>query len=506
MKKIISVFLIIGVLFTIFSVTAFADTNILPESGTLCENVYYTFNKDTGLLTLSGTGEIDPAPYIWDNLDTGEGGIIWPSFSNHQEIKKVVFENGYSHITPGLFYNCKNIKSIVIPQTVAIIDIAFAHCDNISHIEVDSNNAVFDSRNNCNAIIETNSNMLCLACKSSIIPNTVTSIRAGAYCSCQQWDRIELPNRITNISKNAFQSTKVNTVILPKSLKTIEENAFLDSNIKYVYYAGSAIEWKKIIIKKDYIPGYSNRFYFEEDICKPNEICNAIIHFNYNPSLNHKYSSARTVAPTGNEVGYTWYRCTCGAIAKTDFKAPTGVRVNLRYTARSENAVKLTWNPVPGVDGYQLSIYGGRLNKTINVKTNSYLLKNLSPATCYSFTVRFYKKADNGLNYSSRWSKSLCVPTLPHKSYVQKFIPAKNTIGAIWKQVDGVTGYQIQVGKKANFSDARTYTFTGAKTLKYTFKKLTPKTGYYFRIRTFKFMDESYHFSLWSRTYKVKTK
>ena len=410
MKKAISVIIVIGILLSMLCVTSFAD-NTLPESGTLCENINYTFDQTTGVLTLSGTGEIDPPRYVvWDDI-SGIGGLVYPSFSNHPEIKKVVFSDGYLYITPTLLSGCKNLD----------------------------------------------------------------------------------------------------TLILPKSLKTIEENAFLDSNIKYVYYAGSASNWKAVKIEKDCIrynviddDGVWGDLF--NDRYQLNTIYKTILHFNYNSAVSHRYGAAKQVSATGNHVGYTGYRCICGEIAKTDFKAPTGVRVNLRYTARSEHAVKLTWNPVPGVDGYQLSFFKGGLEKTINVKTNSYLLKSLSPATCYSFTIRFYKKADNGLNYSSRWSKSLCVPTLPHKSYVQKFIPAKNTIGAIWKQVDGVTGYQLQVGKKANFSDARTYTFTGAKTLKYTFKKLTPKTGYYFRIRTFKFMDESYHFSLWSRTYKVKTK
>ncbi len=500
MKKIISVFLIIGILFTIFSVTAFADTDILPESGTLCENIHYTFEKDSGLLTLSGTGEINVSQYAKN-----------PSFTNHPEIKHVVFSDGYRHITSLLFDNCENLISVFIPSTVVKIDVAFFNCNSLSSITVDKNNTVYDSRNQCNAIIETASNTLWTACKNTSIPNTITSIAQSAFYTCQEWEHVVIPDSITTIPKNFFQYRKLHAITLPKTLKFIGENAFYESGLKFVYYEGDVNNWKNIKIEKDFIP-YSideTNVWFEPILdtrSLPNTVNNTILHFNYNPSLNHKYSSARIVAPTGNEVGYTWYRCTCGEIAKTDFKAPTGVRVNLRYTARSETAVKLTWNPVPGVDGYQLSIYGGRLDKTINVKTNSYLLKNLSPATCYYFTVRFYKKADNGLNYSSRWSKSLCVPTLPHKSYVQKFIPAKNTIGAIWKQVDGVTGYQIQVGKKANFSDARTYTFTGAKTLKYTFKKLTPKTGYYFRIRTFKFMDESYHFSLWSRTYKVKTK
>ena len=414
MKKTISILLIIALFATAFPFYSFSAE--LPESGDMGESVYFTFDKESGLLTLSGTGE----------SCTG-------SFSGNQSITRVVIKEGFTTIPSRFFMFCKNLTSV------------------------------------------------------------------------------ELPSTLTAIGENAFRETRIVSVTLQKELSFIRQNAFLNSSLKYINYTGSANDWKKIKIEKDVIRynefGYDDTGWFWfEDQYMPNTACSAVLHFEYNPALSHSYTGTRVIPATGYRLGYTLHQCTCGKQAKSDYVRPAGVKVNLRYTARSENAVKLTWNSVPGVDGYQLSIFGGRLDKTINVKTNSYLFKNLSPATCYYYSVRFYKKADNGLNYSSPWSKSLCAPTLPHASYVQKFIPAKNTIGTVWKQVNGVTGYQLQIATKANFSNARTYTFTGAKTLKYAFKHLSPKTLYFIRIRSYSFMDETNHFSVWSRTYKVKTK
>ena len=49
---------------------------------------------------------------------------------------------------------------------------------------MEDGNPVYDSRNNCNAIIETATNTLHSGCKTTIIPNSVTSIGAWAFMYC----------------------------------------------------------------------------------------------------------------------------------------------------------------------------------------------------------------------------------------------------------------------------------------------------------------------------------
>ena len=75
------------------------------------------------------------------------------------------------------FGDCINLTTLNIPSSVTTIgDQAFRGCYNLSSISVQNGNTIYDSRNNCNAIIETSSNKLILGCKNTIIPSTVTEI------------------------------------------------------------------------------------------------------------------------------------------------------------------------------------------------------------------------------------------------------------------------------------------------------------------------------------------
>ena len=65
-------------------------------------------------------------------------------------------------------------------------------------------NVIYDSRNNSNAIIETETNTLITGCTNTIIPNTVTCIRSGAFSDQVNMTSITIPNSITNIENTAF--------------------------------------------------------------------------------------------------------------------------------------------------------------------------------------------------------------------------------------------------------------------------------------------------------------
>lgn len=94
----------------------------------------------------------------------------------------------------------KNISSIAYN---GVLGGMFGRNLNLSIIVVDNANTVYDDRNNCNAIIETATNKLMFGCKTTIIPDTVTSI-----------------------GKNAFYLVPIIHVVIPASVKTIENQAF----------------------------------------------------------------------------------------------------------------------------------------------------------------------------------------------------------------------------------------------------------------------------------------
>jgi hypothetical protein len=103
----------------------------------------------------------------------------------------------------------------------------FNYCYDLHSIVVESGNPVYDSRNNCNAIIETASGKLIAGCKATIIPDGVTSIADYAFAGCRALSSIVIPNTVTSIGKEAFKDcTSLISITIPKSVTHIGENAF----------------------------------------------------------------------------------------------------------------------------------------------------------------------------------------------------------------------------------------------------------------------------------------
>ena len=133
--------------------------------------------------------------------------------------------NTISHL---MFYLTK-LESIVIPNSVtSIASDAFSSCDCLTSIKVNNNN-VYDSRNDCNAIIESSSNSLIAGCKNTIIPNSVNSIGNGAFSYCNGLTSITIPSNVTSIGWGAFQNCTGLTTIVSE----IENPFAIDDDVFY---------------------------------------------------------------------------------------------------------------------------------------------------------------------------------------------------------------------------------------------------------------------------------
>ena len=97
------------------------------------------------------------------------------------------------------------MTSVTIPNSVMSIEgFAFGGCSGLIAITVDAGNKKYDSRNNCNAIIETASNTLIAGCKNTIIPSSVTVIGEGAFLNCSGLTSVTIPSGVTSIGNDAF--------------------------------------------------------------------------------------------------------------------------------------------------------------------------------------------------------------------------------------------------------------------------------------------------------------
>ncbi|MBO7491674.1 MAG: leucine-rich repeat domain-containing protein [Bacteroidales bacterium] len=144
------------------------------------------------------------------------------------DLCNLVIPDSVTEIGDDAFGGCFSLKSIFIPKSVTKIgDGAFTGTNNLSSIIVSEDNPIYDSREDCNALIETATNTLLWGCNNTIIPNTVTRIRAMAFYECTGLTSIEIPNSVETIEENTFyMCEKLQHVIISDSVETIEEDAF----------------------------------------------------------------------------------------------------------------------------------------------------------------------------------------------------------------------------------------------------------------------------------------
>lgn len=141
----------------------------------------------------------------------------------------LVLGNGVTSIGAWAFNSCDGLTGVLnIPSNVASIgEDAFVYCK-FEGIVVDPENPNFDSRNDCNAIIETSTNELTTGCKNTVIPNSVTVIGNNAFKGITGMTSIEIPNSVVSIGDNAFAFCfdLTGDLVIPNSVETIGESAF----------------------------------------------------------------------------------------------------------------------------------------------------------------------------------------------------------------------------------------------------------------------------------------
>ncbi len=143
------------------------------------------------------------------------------------------------------FNRCSGLTSVTIPASVTSIgDYVFNDCSNLATITVETSNTVYNSRNGCNAIIETSSNKLIAGCKNTTIPASVTSIGNYAFYGCSGLTSITIPASVTSIAYSAFFGCSgLATVTVYAPSCTLGFNAFSAcGNLKNIYVFSDLVD------------------------------------------------------------------------------------------------------------------------------------------------------------------------------------------------------------------------------------------------------------------------
>ena len=143
-------------------------------------------------------------------------------------LTSITIPNSVIRIGEYAFIGCSGLTSITIGNSVTSIgSFAFNGCSGLTSINVEAGNTTYDSRDNCNALIETATNTLIKGCENTTIPNSVTSIGSYAFEDCSGLTSVTIPNSVTAIYSDAFRNCSgLTSITIPNSVTIIYDSVF----------------------------------------------------------------------------------------------------------------------------------------------------------------------------------------------------------------------------------------------------------------------------------------
>lgn len=187
----------------------------------ITEETKTTNNEDQTLVVIEATngedaerqlikmGRKPTSPYAV-RIPDGTKIISRYSFGNCWNVKEITIPNSVLVIEEDALINC-GLEEIVVPGSVVKIAGNPFYGNNLRFITVDKDNPVYDSRDNCNAIIKTKTDTLIVGSKNTVIPESVVKIETGAF-SQGSIDHINIPKSIMEIAPGAIHDINIHSI------------------------------------------------------------------------------------------------------------------------------------------------------------------------------------------------------------------------------------------------------------------------------------------------------
>ena len=505
------------------------------QGGQITEDLSWSFVESAGL-RITGTGTAIP--------DYEQGQAPWQSVAGN--IFKITLPNQIESIGNFAFYGCANLHSVELPEHLTrigdkafrdsgleslelpynlksigeesfagSIDLqsirfnvlhsggmgvekidglkeigtaAFAFCSSLENVELPETLECIGTRafDGCSDLITV-----------SFVGNgkALQSIGAEAFNDCTSLEKITIPESITAIEEAAFRNTALTEVKLHAAIESVADRAFFGCDkLKRIDVYNTACTFADSdMVTPDGATLYAlyaakNTASYAKKYAKPL----VILCIGRTASHSFKKTVTKASAKVNGEIKNTCKSCNYST-AQTIAKIKT---VKLTKTAFTYNGK--VQNPTASM--VQVLDSNGKVIVSSNYTVAR--VKTTDGRTVGQHAVKITMKGD----YEGSFVRYYQI--LPKGTAIKAAAAGKGAIKFTWaRQTVQTTGYQIRLCKNAKFSSGvKTYTIKNNKTLTYTVKKLSRKTGYYTQIRTFKTIKGKHYFSAWSKSFGRKTK
>lgn len=173
------------------------------EIGGSCgANLKWTYEIDTKILTISGSGEMSD-------------GQPWESYKDL--VEKVVIEDGVTSIGTSAFYQFSNLTTVIIPSGVTKInEDAFNGCDKLQSVDIPNSVTVLGA---C-------AFKGCANLSKITMSQSITTINDGLFGHCPKLAEISIPEGVTSVGNGAFEECSFTSFVIPSSVTKLGVGVF----------------------------------------------------------------------------------------------------------------------------------------------------------------------------------------------------------------------------------------------------------------------------------------